>query len=342
MSIDAVNTAMPVLSSSSGISSATLENNNDVAAQPQTTPLVSASLSAQSTVPPPSSIAACQPLTLDSTSAEAAHAVDGAVHTTSPPTSSSEDSEDVESTNVVETALPPTLSSDGTSPVSAVASHVSGSIFFSPRKHADFVIHYDVTAFHVHKLVLDHHSAYFRAYFDTLEPAESLCACTRPCKKAKLCNHPSIAHCIHLPPQSRLVDNHLDEGSVTADDFDDFLLYLYYGAHQSYPPFHPAAVLDLTSPTVSMSLYFPPVAGLDWDTAKFEKSVTGRQVCDEALLFLAHYLDCAQMLAQCEAVLLSRLQWYEDGECEQNEGPDVLYVCSCHIISSIHSPPRVD
>ena len=48
--------------------------------------------------------------------------------------------------------------SDGTSPV----------VLFPPRPLADFAIHYCGTAFHVHKIFLFHHSAYFRAYFEAL------------------------------------------------------------------------------------------------------------------------------------------------------------------------------
>ena len=35
--------------------------------------------------------------------------------------------------------------------------------------------------------------------------------------------------------------------------------------------------------------------------------VTG--VCNESLLMLAHYFDCEQMLAQCEAVEMTQVEW---------------------------------
>ena len=38
-------------------------------------------------------------------------------------------------------------------------------VTFPPSELADFVLHYDNTAFHVHNFLLHHHSAYFRTYF---------------------------------------------------------------------------------------------------------------------------------------------------------------------------------
>ena len=104
--------------------------------------------------------------------------------------------------------------------------------FFPPRQHADFVIHYDDKAFHVHKFVLHHHSAYFRAYFKTL--TQSLdSSIPPPTKKRRSCHHPSIAHCIHLPQQMYLVE---EEGIVDAADFDLFLCHLYFSDRYCYPP----------------------------------------------------------------------------------------------------------
>ena len=106
------------------------------------------------------------------------------------------------------------------------ADSIKDIVLFPPRPLVDFLIHYDGADFHVHKLVLYRHSAYFRTYFDTLDavataqptvalrilradsPAQApLSDSGSPVsKKAKLCNHPHIAHCIHMPQQTRLVE----------------------------------------------------------------------------------------------------------------------------------------
>ena len=147
----------------------------------------------------------------------------------------------------------------------------STAVCFPPRLVADFIIHYD-TDFHVHKLVLYHHSAYFRAYFQALLDSSSPSNGTQPCS-----SHPQIAHCIHLPRQTRLVE----KTPVTADDFRLFLCHLYFSSHYCYPPYLPSADLDLSSDTPSLTvdfsspaleivsvplldLNFPPVPSIDW------------------------------------------------------------------------------
>ena len=41
----------------------------------------------------------------------------------------------------------------------------TATVSFPPRQYADFLIHYDSTAFFVHKLVLHTHSNYFCTFF---------------------------------------------------------------------------------------------------------------------------------------------------------------------------------
>ena len=130
-----------------------------------------------------------------------------------------------------------------------MSTDASDIVFFPPREVADFVIHYD-KHFHVHKFVLHHHSAYFRAYFLTLSPQSDVYIDVdiRPAsdsspaiKRPKRCNHPTIAHCIHLPQQITLVD----KDDVDADDFELFLCHLYFSAHYCYPPCLPKTDIDL-------------------------------------------------------------------------------------------------
>ena len=198
-------------------------------------------------------------------------------------------------------------------------------VFFPPRQYADFIIHYDTKDFYVHKFVLHHHSAYFRAYFQTLPPPAPPRGRQVKRRKAKRsnspaadegkedCDHPSIAHCIHLPQQSMLVQ----KKPVTAAHFRLFLCHLYFSSHYSYPPFLPKADVDLDADTLPTSLAFPPVASLDWGIdstpLRFADDASGdsatKKVWKEALLMLAHYLDCAQMMQHCEAVLLTMVNY---------------------------------
>ena len=64
------------------------------------------------------------------------------------------------------------MSLDSSSNGLSLSASAETLVTFPPSKHVDFVLHYGNTAFHVHKLVLHHHSAYFRTYLDTL-PAPS-------------------------------------------------------------------------------------------------------------------------------------------------------------------------
>ena len=82
------------------------------------------------------------------------------------------------------------------SPSALTSTDNNDEMFFCPRDCVDFVIHYDSKAFHVHKFVLHSHSAYFRAYSQTL----SGCTCSPSSNGAQPCTHPRVAHCIHLPP----------------------------------------------------------------------------------------------------------------------------------------------
>ena len=129
----------------------------------------------------------------------------------------------------------------------------------------DFVIHHDITDFHVHRATLHYHSAYFRAYFQLpSSPPHSSTSTTR--KRAKRnssppareetqhCDHPTIVHCIRLTRQLRLVE----QTPVTAANFRLFLCHLCFASLYCYPPWLPSNDIDLDDPP-PLSHTFPPV-----------------------------------------------------------------------------------
>ena len=181
---------------------------------------------------------------------------------------------------------------------------------FPPRQLVDFVIHdVDGIDFHVHKFVLHYHTVYFRAYFQTLSQSSS----SSSSDASQPCNHPHIAHCIHLPQQTRLVEGM----AVTAADFRLFLCHLYFASHYRSPPYLPKTDIDLAADAVPLSLHFPPVRTIDWsdESPQLRTTEDGRCSQNEALLTLAYYLDCAAMMQQCEAVLLTQIEYgKENGE----------------------------
>ena len=200
------------------------------------------------------------------------------------------------------------MSTDPAATTSTMSTDSSNTVFFPPRQHADFVIHYDNAAFHVHTFVLHHHSAYFRAYFQTLS---QLSASPLSSDDKQPCNHPHIAHCIHLPHQTELVCG----GGVTAAEFREFLCHLYFSAHYCYPPFSPKTHVDLCADSPPLCITFPAITSLDWVGATspmrsfVDKDGKTKLEYNESLLTLAHYFDCGAMTQQCEAVLLTMVEW---------------------------------
>ena len=83
-------------------------------------------------------------------------------------------------------------------------------IRFPHAQYADFVLHYDHTASHVHKFVLHHHSAYFRAYFDTLPAPSGSNATKRRGATAHLRTY--AHHSLHSPARP----NHAGEPDTCA------------------------------------------------------------------------------------------------------------------------------
>ena len=188
-------------------------------------------------------------------------------------------------------------------------------LLLNPRERADFIIHYADMHFHAHKFVLHHHSAYFRTYFQMLSTPSASSSTLSPSdsspssNSSQPCNHPTIAHCIHLPQQTTLVE----QTPVMAGDFELFLDHLYFSSHYCYPPCLPKTEVHLDADAPPISLTFPPITSLDWShkSPQLRSAETSRSdhEYDESLLTLAHYFDCAAMMAQCEAVLLTEVEW---------------------------------
>ena len=162
-------------------------------------------------------------------SAHAVEASDGQLPATSPPPSS------------LDAATATLCPRQHVSPPASLADPLSTSlvpadVVFPPALLSDFVIHYHGTAFLVHKFVLHLHSAYFRALFLALPPA------TTPSAHSADCQHPHIAHCVHIPTQQEPATN----SPLTADDFCELLCHLYYPAHYRYPLYLPHDDVDLS------------------------------------------------------------------------------------------------
>ena len=184
------------------------------------------------------------------------------------------------------------------------------------------------TDFHVHKFVLHYHSAYFRAYFETLSNSSSSSSSDN---SQPPCSHPHIAHCIHLPQQTEVVENE----PVTAADFRLFLCHLYFASHYRYPPYLPKTDIDLEleADSAPLSLEFPPPPpSLEWcEGGTPMRSPNNRSPKSyDSLLTLAHYLDCAAMMKQCEAVLLTKVKGYERITSVQLAGKCAMWLQFAH------------
>ena len=143
-------------------------------------------------------------------------------------------------------------------PPAAAPIQMCDSVFIPPRQYADFIIHYDDTTFQVHKFVLHQHSACFRAYLEAFIPR--LTGSEQSSNEAHSCDHAHIAHCIHLPQQTGLVQ----QIPVTAADLQLFLCHLYFASHYHYPPLLPRADIDLDADPPTTCLTFPDISSLDW------------------------------------------------------------------------------
>ena len=95
-----------------------------------------------------------------------------------------------------------------------------------------------------------------------------------------------------------------------------FLCHLYFSSHCCYSALPAEGLIsNRHRPTPPLSHSFPPVSSLDWRTTSPQlrlRDADGKHfVFSESLLALAHYRDCAAMIAQCEAVLRTKVGWGE-------------------------------
>jgi len=183
---------------------------------------------------------------------------------------------------------------------------------------SDFILHYRSTSFHVHKFVLSYHSIYFRTYIEPLIDGQP----TYPPDECD--DHPSIAHCIHLPDKC---------GKIEADlsDFRLFLCHLYFARHYSCIPFLIASSVDLTAQP-------PPSVTLDYrefrdrkelvqethSTSPFHSDSSAQYV---PVMSLCHYFDCPAVLSRAEDNCLLLVEAKDAHSRPANDVWDEVWQC---------------
>ena len=150
------------------------------------------------------------------------------------------------------------------------------------------------TAFHVHKLVLCHHSSYFRTYI------EPLTAGRRAYPANERSDHPDTPHCIRLPSKC-------GKREASEDDFRLFLCHLYFARHYCCIPYEVATDIDLAAvPAPAVSFDCPTFSTWqqldDASSSDFFSRPGAAQY--SALLSLCHYFDCAELLSRAEDNML--------------------------------------
>ena len=169
-----------------------------------------------------------------------------------------------------------------TTPSSLLTS--SQQVYLPPARLSDFVIHFRDTDFHVHKLVLQHHSAYFRAIFDTFPPLSDVViedvsgrerkrqrnnentvvevgdpspiaasSTVSPTSSSAACDHSELIHCVHLPDR-------VGRESCSEEEFLLFLPHLYFCDVLCCPPFYPPTE-KLDGLSVATPLCLTPLPG---------------------------------------------------------------------------------
>jgi len=171
------------------------------------------------------------------------------------------------------------------------AKTLGNDIRFPSARFSDFVMHYRGTSLRVHKFVLVHHSTYFRTYIEQLVDGKR----AYPTKECS--DHPSIAHCVHLPDICGKV-------KASVEDFRLFLCHLYFAQHYSAIPFLAASDVHLTAQsTPAVCLNWPKLSSwqqLKEATPSVILGATAPPAVYESVLSLCHYFDCAAMLSRAE------------------------------------------
>ena len=105
---------------------------------------------------------------------------------------------------------------------------------------------------------------------------------------------------------------------MTAADFRLFLCHLYLSHHCCFAPFLPLDDIDLEAEHPRLSCTFPSASPSSIDRSNFTqlRSTPDDEsfVHNESLLSLAYYFDCATMMKQCEAVMMTKAAYGEANE----------------------------
>ena len=160
---------------------------------------------------------------------------------------------------------------------------------FPPAPLTDFVVHFRSTSFYVHKLVLSHHSAYFRAYIEQLVPGQHAYA------KEKCDEHAEISHCFRLPDRCGRERENVKHIRL-------FLCHLYFARHYSCVPFRHTTDIDLAAtPPPEVSFDSPSLTRRRLlDTTSAHCADTSERGVDRVLLSLCNFFDCPLVLSRAE------------------------------------------
>jgi hypothetical protein len=128
-------------------------------------------------------------------------------------------------------------------------------VHLPPQRLSDIILHYRDTQLHAHTFVLNHHSAYFRALLDGLQPHSAVVQEVEVMeggKRRKItttsevsddssydatkCHHSPLIHCVHLPDKVGIEE-------ATVETFHLFLRSHYFASTFSFPPFWPKELI---------------------------------------------------------------------------------------------------
>ena len=173
-------------------------------------------------------------------------------------------------------------------------------VYLPPTLLSDFIVHFHDTDFHVHQLVLHHHSVYFRNLLQSFPSIDETIRSSLPLVEAGgdattrsslplveaegdatsrssfplveagglVCGHSPWVRCVNLPSQPGRLP-------VTEGDLLTFFHHLYFVSTFNYPPLTPPAhLVDLISADTPFCLYAAVTAGTGYTSSiRFLKSL---------------------------------------------------------------------
>jgi hypothetical protein len=168
-------------------------------------------------------------------------------------------------------------------PPSSPSPGIRQRVDLPPVRHSDFIIHFLNTDYHVHQLVRQHHSAFFRALFDSFTPLEQVHVVdfgARPLgerKKRKIddgkrekeedspsqegsastaSSSSSVLHCDHSPHVRYVqLPAHIGRHGCVEEDVLTFLRHLYFCDLLDCPPLNcPTEALEALSHATPLCL----------------------------------------------------------------------------------------